>query len=137
MAEHAHNTTTLNRRGLASAGAALLALAGGGAVAKAAMPNPDAALIQACAEHIVNLNTYNRDGGYLECEDDPLWAAYVRTRDAVACAEPQTLEGMTAKAHAAKAEAQCPGGVECPGNGPAARWAWHLVNDLLRMTGRA
>lgn len=58
--------------------------------------------------------------------------AYQRTRNAIADAEPQTIEGMLAKARAAKGEATDQAGVERPESGPAAGWAWDLVNDLLR-----
>jgi hypothetical protein len=60
-------------------------LAGAGAVATiAAAPapavaetGPDAELIRLCAEHVVNLAAYNRDGGGpgLDFDSDPLWLA--------------------------------------------------------------
>ncbi len=99
-------------------------------------PHPDAALIAACAEHAANLAAYNRDGGKLNLDDDPLWAAYERTRDAISDAVQHTLDGMLAKAWAAKAEATHPDGTENPENCPAATWAWDLVNDLLRGTAQ-
>ncbi len=97
--------------------------------------HPDAGLVAVCAEHAINHAAYNRDGGRRELDDDPLWAAYARTRDAITDAVPHTLAGMLAKARAAKAEATHPDGTENPDNCPAARWAWDLVNDLL--AGRA
>ena len=100
--------------------------------------HPDADLIRICAEHAVNLETYNRDGGEGGIENpDPLWDAYAATRDAITAAQPQTLDGMLAKARAAKAEAGAArsDGTEDPEGGPAAQWAWNLVNDLL--AGRA
>ena len=93
--------------------------------------HPDAELIAVCAEHVINHATYNLDGGRRELDGDPLWAAYERTRDAITEAVPRTLDGMLAKARAAKAEATQPDGTENPENCPAARWAWDLVNDLL------
>ena len=99
--------------------------------------NPDAELIALCAQHIANLAAYNTEGGYLEPEEDPLWKAYRRSYDAIESAQPQTTEGMVAKARAAKVEAGCPNGTETPENGPAARWAWQLMNDMLRLSGNA
>jgi hypothetical protein len=57
--------------------------------------------------------------------------------DAISNAQPRTLEGLQAKACAAKAEARTPDGREHPDGSIAARWSWDLVNDLLWMTGGA
>ena len=99
----------------------------------------DADLIRLCAEHAVNIETYNRDGGLLnlDLDQDPLWIAYERTRDAISAAKPRSLEGMLAKARAAKAEAASvyAEGREDPAGTPAEAWAWDLLNDLL--AGRA
>jgi hypothetical protein len=95
----------------------------------------DAELIALCAQHIINRNTYNDEGGYLEPEEDPLWEAYCQTHDAIGSAHPQTIEGALAKARAAKAEALRQDGTELPEDGPAGRWAWQVVDDLLRLSG--
>ncbi|HEY8612362.1 MAG TPA: hypothetical protein VIL69_13850 [Roseomonas sp.] len=100
-------------------------------------PNRDAELIRICAEHNANREAYCAYGGHLEQEDDPLWLAYERTRDAIAAAVPVTLAGMVAKARAAKAEAQNTDGTENPRDCPAGDWAWQLVSDLLRLEGGA
>jgi hypothetical protein len=50
---------------------------------------------------------------------------------------PRTLEGMQAKARAAKAEALMPDGSEQPDNTIAAHWSWEMMNDLLQMPGGA
>lgn len=123
-----------SRRLLLRGSIALAAASPAAAVVAEAALNPDAELIRWCAEHIVNVDAFNRDGGYLENEVDPLWWAYRRTLDAINAAKPQTLEGVVAKARAAKAEARGPDGSDRPEDGSAARWAWHLVNDLLRLT---
>jgi len=111
--------------------------------ALAAMPyadvltNPDAELIRLCEEHVVNINAYNEDPSDLDAEDNPLWHAYERTRDAIGEAKPQTFKGMLAKARAAKAEALNLDGSEKPEHTQAAYWAWDLVNDLVRLNGGA
>ncbi len=131
----------MNRRSLLAAAPAILAAGVGVTGIAAAPPSRDAELIATCAEHIVNLKTYNRDGGYLECADDPLWQAYERTLDAIDCAETHTVEGMLAKARAAKAEALQLDGSDNWQNGTAARWAGDLLCALLAgdvdLAGRA
>ena len=94
----------MNRRNLLAgvAGAVALPLA---KVAAQPAAGVDADLIRLCAEHVVNIETSNRDGGLLDLDQDPLWITYERTRDAISAATPRTLEGMLAKARAAKAEA--------------------------------
>ena len=69
----------------------------------------------------------------MDAKHNPLWAAYEQTRDAIHEAEPQSIQGMLAKARAAKIEA---GPRDDPDDGVAIRWAWDLVNDLLRLYGR-
>ena len=66
-----------------------------------------------------------------------LWQAYARSRDAIRDAEPQTMDGLVAKARAAKAEARIGNGFDKPEGTPAEYWAWDLVNDLLRLGGEA
>ena len=127
----------MNRRNLLTgvAGAVALPVAGNPAQSSA---SADADLIRICAEHVDNMAAYNRDGGKLPMDEpDPLWDAYERTRDAISAAKPRTLEGMLAKARAAKAEATPlhADDEENPAGSPAERWAWDLVNDLL--AGRA
>ncbi len=50
-----------------------------------------------------------------------LWAAYEASRNFIGNAKPCALEGVLAKARAAKAEAGSMGEV----------WAWDIVDDLL------
>jgi hypothetical protein len=113
-------------------GAAVLVAAPMVASAALPTPHPDADLIRICAEHVVNIEVYNRDGGMGAIDDpDPLYDAYARTRDAIDQIKPVTLEGMVAKARAAKAEAAQPDGTEDFECSPAGDWAWDLLNDLL------
>ena len=93
----------------------------------------DADFIALCARHVVNHGAYERYTGPLDAKHNPLWAAYEQTRDAIHEAEPQSIQGMLAKARAAKIEA---GPCDDPDDGVAIRWAWDLVNDLLRLYGR-
>ena len=95
----------------------------------------DAEIIRLCKQHIVNLHAYNASTEDIEPEDDPLWAAYKQSYNAVKAARPQTIEGMIAVALAAKAEAVQRDGTESLEHGPAAEWAWGLVNDLVRLKG--
>jgi hypothetical protein len=98
-----------------------------------AQDDPDALIEQLAAQHNASRAAYNRDGGYKEPEDDPLWAAYEKTRDALYDAKPVGIRGILAKARAAKFEAEGLDGKDAPDNTPAADWAWHIVNDLLRL----
>ena len=54
--------------------------------------NPDAELIRVCNEHVTNLHASNASS--IDTDEDPLWDAYERTRDAISGAKPRTLAGM-------------------------------------------
>jgi hypothetical protein len=101
---------------------------------------PDAALIGICAQHIVNLAAANANPameklGY-DDNDDPLWAAYQATRDAITGARPKTIEGMAAIARAAMAEAGPDRGAESRSFcSMEEHWSWNLMLDLLRIHG--
>ena len=96
-------------------------------------PGADADIIRVCAEHAINVRAFNT--AHCEADDGPLETAYIRTQHAIDAARPQTIEGMLAKACAAKAETIQPDGSENPEHCPAADWAWDLLNDLLRLHG--
>lgn len=84
--------------------------------------HPDADLIAVCAGHAARIKAYNQgDGDLAALDDDPLWAAYEASRNFIGNAKPCALEGVLAKARAAKAEAGSMGEV----------WAWDIVDDLL------
>jgi hypothetical protein len=129
---------TRRRSKLASA-AALLASAPHAEAAPATSDytGPDADLIRLCAEHIANFQASNAPASDLASKDDARWDAYDRTRDAISNAKPHTVVGVVAKAHAAKVEARQPDGTEEPNAGHGAEWAWDVVNDLLRLHGKA
>ena len=112
-------------------------LAGAPAAPPAPWVNPDADLVRLCDQHILNLHAYNTATNDLDPEDDPLWTAYERTRDAIDATQSQTLFGVLAKARAAKAEARNRDGTETPEGCPAAGWAWDIVNDLMQIVGEA
>ena len=97
-------------------------------------PQPDAALIAACERHIVNHATYNAVAPVTRIDpvNDPLWAAYLESHEAVGATAATTLEGLIAKARAALVEND--GGFEAGDTG--AVWAYHILRDLLRMQGR-
>ena len=96
--------------------------------------SPDADLIALCEAHPALIEAVNADDG--DCgDDDPVWAAYVASRDAISEAKPQTTAGMRAKALAAKAEARTPDGSELPESTRGGVWAWDILHDLLRLSG--
>ena len=95
----------------------------------------DADPIRTCNLHPSCIKAYNLHGGDLELEKDPLWKAYEQSRDAISDFVPQSIAGMLAKAHAAKAEAANKDGTESPDGTMAATWSWDLVNDLIRLFG--
>ena len=107
------------------------------ALSPRASDNPDGELIALCERHAIKRDNYNRSGGKLAYEKDPLWSAYVATCDAIAAARPKTLAGVVAKARAAKAEAVGADGEEDPHATIGMHWAWDLVNDLIRLAGEA
>jgi hypothetical protein len=96
----------------------------------------DAELIAACERHSANLDAYEASTDLRDSDEHPLWHAYKATRDFIENAEPQSLVGMLAKARAAKYEARHAyrdGREAWEEYALAARWAGHLVNDLLRL----
>ena len=95
---------------------------------------PDAALIALCNRHPALIAAFNTCNG---SDIDPAWTAYAASRNAIHDARPVTLEGLRAKALAAKAEARSPDGSEEYRSSSAGSWSWDLVNDLLRLTGGA
>jgi hypothetical protein len=95
--------------------------------------DPDADLIELCERHRIDRDAVNADEGDMD-DDDPVWRAYVRTRDAISDARPQTMVGVLAKARAAKASARMPNGSESV-DGMAHEWAWEVVGDLVRLHG--
>jgi hypothetical protein len=125
------NTTGAPSRRMALLGALSAALVPAGALA--VQQHPDAAIIRLCAQHIANMDAVNSGRCDIGNDDDPVWLAYDRTREAVTDARPQTIAGMLAKARAAKHEARMPSGSESPEGCPAETWAWDLVNDLIRL----
>ncbi|WP_419900879.1 hypothetical protein [Roseomonas sp. USHLN139] len=95
----------------------------------------DDSLIRLCSEHIRNMQAYDSDCGSLDPGEDPLWAAYAKTRDAVWSSKPCTLEGIIAKARVALAEAGGNDGADLPERPPVTDGAWRVVHDLLRLGG--
>jgi hypothetical protein len=120
------------------------ASAGGAGAIVDRTEHPDAAVIAVCNEYIVNLTAFATSWSGLENEDDPLWHAWNRTRDAVTAARPQTLAGLCAKVRAAMADALPPladgsADGECPKEFSYGweEWAWQIMQDLLRIVGEA
>ncbi len=126
-------TPGLPRRALAG----VLGLAVAAPAVSAALPNPDAELIRVCAEHGENLRRYNLEGGTVPLDQDPLWAAYDRTRDAIYDAEPQTMAGVLAKARTALVEATDLDGQFVTASCDGHSWALDLLLDLERLYGGA
>ena len=91
----------------------------------------DAELIRICAEHIVNHREFNARAGEVPIDEDPRWAAYERTLDAICDSEPKTLAGIVAKARAAQVEATDPEGYEVPES--EVPMIWSIVKDLIRL----
>ena len=87
-----------------------------------------------CAQHIANRDAYNRDGGRLEFEADPLWLAYERTAT-LSIMPARNHAGLGPSGRAAKAQARRLDGTEEPEGTVAAAWAFDLANDLLRLHG--
>jgi hypothetical protein len=100
-----------------------------------AVGDDEAAAARELAEIIDRLSVLARPAPR-DSDDDPNWPPYERSREAITAARAKTLDGLLAKARAAKAEARQPGGREEPAGTPAEDWAWDLVNDLLALGGR-
>jgi hypothetical protein len=131
----AANTT--GRRGILAAGAAVLAapVAGGAPfptgsadagptlpaalAARLARPETgacicmreaDTRLVRAGAAYIEATKAYDRDGGRLECKDDPLWWAVESAEAALTELSPQTWADVRALAEVARYKAIMPDG---------------------------
>ena len=124
------------RRALLGGAGAAAVLPFTGAPAGAAA-DLDADLIDLCAQHIANYHAFNTSYSDLESGDDPLWLAYMQTREAISVAKAQTVEGLIAKACVTKIEARRLDGSEDHDRELCADWAWGIVNDLLRLHGEA
>jgi hypothetical protein len=96
--------------------------------------NADADLIRICDAHAALMDAVNNDPR--DSDEDPNWPAYEQSFRAISATQPKTLEGMMAKARAAKAEARRPNGTEEPAGSMGEVWAWDLVNDLIALGGR-
>jgi hypothetical protein len=72
--------------------------------------NPDADLIHLCDAHAALMDAVNNDPR--DGDEDPNWPPYERSLRAISTAKPTTMEGVRAKALAAKAEARRPDGTE-------------------------
>jgi hypothetical protein len=128
-----HRPANLPRRRVLLGAAAVVALPGIVVAPPVAAAGPDAAPIRLCAEHIANKDAFN--ASHLDHDVDPLWPPNCRTRDAVRAAKPLTIAGIGTNSHAIKSEVLNPDGSETPEDGLVARWAFDLVNDLLRLHG--
>jgi hypothetical protein len=101
-------------------------------IAAADTSNPDAELIQVCAQHCVNMDAFNDAAGDA---DGALWAAYSESCDFITASKPQSLAGVLAKAKAARHEANYDEDDWSGTMGEA--WAPAIINALLRVTGGA
>lgn len=126
------STLQASRRSI-FAGAALAVLP----IPAIAAPHPDATLIRICAQHTMNRITRDKGEHPDTIEYNEVDNAYAETLQAVCDAVPMTIDGIVAKARAAKDEAQLLRGGEDPEGCIAAQWAWDIVNDLLRLAGSA
>jgi hypothetical protein len=108
----------------------------------AADGHPDAELLRACAEHMVNLRAVLASPGCTDAPGGhPAWEAYQRTHDAINAAEPATMAGVLAKARVAMSEGVSDNlfeGEHAHGFGFTAHaWAWEVLQDLVRIQGIA
>jgi hypothetical protein len=101
--------------------------------AAAAGDHPDAEFIRFCAGHQSKLKAFEAD--QRDSDESPFWPPYNHSLRVINEVEPKTIEGLVAKAYAAKVEAYNHGrdGQEDPEGTHAEGWAWNLINDLIRI----
>ncbi|WP_376091247.1 hypothetical protein ACE7GA_21375 [Roseomonas sp. CCTCC AB2023176] len=137
--------TAPTRRGALATLSALLALAAPAEafVWPAPLPpppppgaHPDAELIRLCAAYVEAVDAYNRDGGHLECEDDPLWHAVAAVEEPLGELEPRTLAGLAAMARVAHFLAQQPCG-ENFSDSFTGDWPERVVRGVLTLAAVA
>lgn len=97
--------------------------------------NPDAELIRLCAEYVRVLAVYDRDGGRVESDHDPLWHAVEAAKRKLDGLEAHTMEGVVAKARVALYTAQQPDGSENFSTSFTGHWPEEVIRDLLRLHG--
>ena len=110
----------------------------GGAPPAPAAPPPDAELVAACGDYAAAIQTYNGEGGLLEYDVCPLWAAVEAARDrAEAAPAARTLAGVRAMAELCRAMAQpLDGGRFDFSESYCGEWPGWVVEDVLRLVGR-
>ena len=133
-ANHAHSTIA-SRRALFGALPAVALAAIAPSLAQA--ENDEAELVRTCNRHIAILHTINTDSSEVDVEDRPIYQDYIDTQCLIDEAEPMTLGGLAAKALAAREAAADPDGTHDFAHSCGGRWAEDLVNDLIRLAGRA
>ena len=82
----------------------------------------DQAIVALCNQHIANRDAFNASPQ--DSDESPEWDAYRATDRAIGEVKPMTLSGLAAKARAAKVDDE-------------EKWAWDLVDDLIRLGGVA
>lgn len=112
-----------------------IALSFAAPVAAAAAPSADAELIRLCDDYVRALAAYDRDGGHVDCDRDPLWHAVEAVERQLDGLEARTIEGVVAKARIALYSAQQPDGSEDFSDAYTGCWPEQIIRDLLRLHG--
>lgn len=137
----ATDTITTGRRAMLAGCAAVTVT---GAVAAAADPGSDAALIRWCAEYIAAVRAYGaasdrayaREGRDLtRAEEEALWAAIDRAEEEANARPPQTIAGVLALAQVSQTMASIEGTPNDADDwgGRAAEWSVAASQALLRL----
>ena len=104
-------------------------------LATAVTLEPDSVLIALSRDYIDALDAYDRDGGYLEYDVDPLWKQFERVEAKVKAIEPVTMAGVVALADIALRWAQQPDGREDFNTGYTSQWPERVTRAVLRIAG--
>ena len=93
----------------------------------------DDCLVEACAQYLTAFEAYNREGGHVECYEDPLYHKMIAIEKQIDGIEARSFSGVAALARVALYFSGAPYGSEGFSNGPTAYWCERIVRDVLRL----
>ena len=118
------------------AGAVILAGAGIAMATPETLANgADDRLVDLCDRYMTALDVYERDGGIIDCDKDPLWLSAMDLEEQVEATETRTMAGVVAIARVALHWSRQLDGSELFDTSHTGDWPERVVRDVLRLHG--